>query len=77
MPLASNTFGSTIPHPRISTQPVPLQNGQPFSAANITTDIHFGTWFGKREIGRTQTDLSIFAEHFFGKQQQYLLQISE
>lgn len=30
IPLASRTFGSTIPHPKISTQPVCLQKGQPF-----------------------------------------------
>ena len=29
MPLASNTLGSTMPQPRISSQPVPLQTGQP------------------------------------------------
>lgn len=29
MPQASRTLGSTIPHPRISTHPVPLQKAQP------------------------------------------------
>ena len=48
-----------------------------FILFRIIHGVSFGTWFGEREIGRTQTDLSIFAEHFFGKQQQYLLQISE
>ena len=39
------------------------------SATNVTTDVHFGTGFREREIRRTQTDLGIFAEHFFGKEQ--------
>ena len=30
MPQASNTFGSTIPQPNISTHPVCLQNEHPF-----------------------------------------------
>ena len=31
MPLASNTFGSTIPQPKISNQPEYLQTLQPFA----------------------------------------------
>ena len=33
------------------------------SAADITTDIHLGTRFREREIGRTQTNLRIRTEH--------------
>ncbi len=59
MPLASKTFGPTIPHPENFHPACAFTERTTFSAANITTDIHFGTWFGEREIGRTQTDLII------------------
>ena len=33
-----------------------------FSATDMARDVHFGTWFGEREVTRTQTDLCIRPE---------------
>ena len=54
-----------------------LAEGTARSAADVATDVHFGTGFREREIRRTQTDFGVCAEHFFGEEQQYLIQVGE
>ena len=47
------------------------------AATDEATDIHFGTWLGKREIRRAKTDFYCFAEHFLHKEIERLLKISK
>jgi len=51
------------------------------TAAGTTThgtgDIHFGTWFSEREVGRAETHLGIGAEHFCNEIIERLLEIGE
>ena len=48
-----------------------------FAATDQATDIHFGTWFGKRKISWAKTDLYSITKHFLYKKVQGLFKISE
>ena len=39
------------------------------AAADVTADVHFGTRLGEGEVGRTQTNLGVTAEHLLSKEQ--------
>lgn len=42
------------------------------AAADVAADVHFGAGLCKGEVGGTQADFGIIAEHFLGKEQQGL-----
>src|SRR5690606_21418111 len=52
-------------------------NPAAFTSTNQTTDVHFGTGFGKRKIGGTKSHLYIFAKHFLHKKVQCLFKVGK
>ena len=46
-----------------------------FSFAKRARYVHFCTWFCEWEIGRTETNLCVFAKHFFSKEEKHLLEV--
>ena len=53
-PTASNTAGSTMPHPPSSTHPVPEQVRHPAAEADRAGDVVLGRGLGEGEVGRPQ-----------------------
>ena len=77
MPEASSTFGSTMPQPMISSQPVCLQTLHPLPPHRLhdTSTSADGSVNGK--YGRAHPDLRLFAEHLLGEIQNALFQVGE
>ena len=47
------------------------------AAANHARYVHFGGWFGKREIRRTETDFGVFSEKLLNKIIKRLLEVGK
>ena len=48
-----------------------------FAVAYVAAYVNLGRWFGEREVTWPHTYLSIRAEHFTGKEEERLLEVSE
>ena len=64
-----------MPLPRISSQPVRLQTGQPVAVAEHAADEHFGARLGVREEARTEQHLRAVLEQLVQERRERALQV--
>ena len=48
-----------------------------FTSADVAGDIHLCRWLGEGEVGRTEADLSVRAEHLLSEVKEHLLEVSK